>query len=105
MCTCIDKSQIFKTGRLKKHEKAWREITSDNQILEIVLHCHLHFYDNLHPARKELKRTLMFNRIEEKIIDKEICNLLELEVIEEINKGNNKITEHRAIFQGESQNS
>jgi hypothetical protein len=31
----------------------------------------IHFYDNLHPVRKELKRTLMFNRIEEKIIDKE----------------------------------
>jgi hypothetical protein len=36
------------------------------------------------PKRKELKITLMFNRIEEKIIDKEIRNLLELKVIEEV---------------------
>ena len=84
MCTSIDKSTIFEAGRLKNYEKAWREITSDNQILDIVLHCHIHFYDNLHPVRKELKRTLMFNRIEEKIIDKEICNLLELKVIQEV---------------------
>jgi hypothetical protein len=78
---CIDKSQIFKADRLKNYEKAWREITSDNHIFDIVLYCHIHFYDNLHnlhPVRKDLKRTLMFNRIEEKIIDKEICNLLEL---------------------------
>jgi hypothetical protein len=84
VCTSIDKSKIFEAGRLKNYEKVWREITSDNQILDIVLHCHIHFYDNLHPVRKELKRTLMFNRIEEKIIDKEICNLLELKVIQEV---------------------
>ena len=69
---------------MKNHEKAWREITSDNHIFDIVLYCHIHFYDNLHPVRKELKITLMFNRIEEKIIDKEIRNLLELKVIEEV---------------------
>ena len=90
MCTSIDKSKIFEAGRLKNYEKAWREITSDNQILDIVLHCHIHFYDNLHPVRKELKRTLMFNRIEEKIIDKEICNLLELKVIQEVNNSDDQ---------------
>jgi hypothetical protein len=32
----------------------------------------------------------MFNRIEEKIIDKEICNLLELKVIQEVNNSDDQ---------------
>ena len=65
-------------------EKTWRELTSDEKILDIALHCHIEFYDDIQPVRSELNRPMLFNKQEKEILDKEISNLLNMKVIEEV---------------------
>jgi hypothetical protein len=55
-----------------------------SQILDIALHCHIQFYNNLEPTRLELNRPNIFNKNEEKIIENEIFSLLKMGVIEEV---------------------
>ena len=59
-------------------------MTSDQNILDIVKHCHISFYDDIEPVRTELKRPMIFSKQENVILDKEIENLLQMEVIEEV---------------------
>ena len=74
----------FKAGRLKKFENEWRKLTSDTKILDIVMHCHITFYEGIEPERNTLTRPMIFSKQEENIIDKEITNLLAMNVIEEV---------------------
>jgi len=55
----IDENE-FKAGRLKIFEKSWRSLTSDSQVLDIALHCHIEFYENMEPKRTELNRPMIF---------------------------------------------
>ena len=59
-------------------------MTSDEQVLDIALHCHIEFYEDSHPVRSELNRPYHFSKQEEFNISKEIDNLTELRVIEEV---------------------
>ena len=55
-----------------------------SQILDIALHCHIQFYNNVEPKRLELNRPNIFNKNEENIIENEIFSLLKMGVIEEV---------------------
>lgn len=74
----------FKAGRLKNYERYWRNLTSDEQILDIACHCHFEFVNNIEPVRNLLDRPYNFSKIEEIIIDNEIKNMLNIGVIEEV---------------------
>ena len=59
----------------------WKNITSDQSILDIVQHCHIDFENN--PPVQTSVRHQCFTVLEKKIIQNEIDKLLEMGVIEE----------------------
>ena len=69
---------------MKNFSHEWTKITSDKQILDIALHCHIEFMNNIQPVRKFLERPYIFNKKEEIIIDNEVENLLKMNVIEQV---------------------
>ena len=73
----------FRAGRLKEHVENWRKITSDDNILDIVQHCHIEFMQDEDPSNSYCFRS-RFSEKENKIISKEIEKLLQMEVIEEV---------------------
>lgn len=75
---------VFKAGRLKEFENSWKKLTSDCQVLDIALHCHIEFYNNVIPIRTELNRPMIFSKKEEAIIDNEVKNLKEIGVLEKV---------------------
>ena len=69
-------SEVFSAGRLKYFSDKWREITTDENILEIVENCKIEFKDDSTPKQNVLYEP-KFNTLESDIIDKEIETLLE----------------------------
>lgn len=61
----------------------WREITQDQNILDIVEHCHIEFYDGINPVNSTCPRKY-FSKAEGDAIDAEIQKLLEMKVIKEV---------------------
>ena len=68
----------------------WRKLTSDSKILDIALHCHIEFYDGFQPTRAELNRPISFSKQEEQNLDKEIHNLLNMQVLEEVDNSDDQ---------------
>ena len=73
---------VFEAGRLNKFSHEWEKITSDNNILDIVKHCHIEF-DKIVPKQFDVYKP-RFNETESKIIDTEIGKLLTLKVVKEV---------------------
>ena len=75
-----EKGEIeFKAGVLKNFYENWRKITSDQNILDIVCHCHIEFLQNP-PIQKTIPYQRICDKKQEMIIDLEIQKLLELGV-------------------------
>lgn len=72
----------FKAGRLSHFEENWRKLTSDESVLDIALHCHIEIDKEVPKQNKYPPQ--FFNSFEEEIIEKEICKLSEMGVIEEV---------------------
>ena len=66
-------------GRLRHFLPAWSSITTDQNILDIVQHCHLEIRD---PHETRPRPEIQFDSNEKEIIDSEITHMLELGVIE-----------------------
>ena len=76
----------FEAGRLKSFSDDWKKITNDQNdqnILDIVQHCHIEFIEREHPVRSQCYMN-NFSYKEDWIIDQEIENLLEMKVIKEV---------------------
>ena len=69
---------VFQAGRLKNFIPAWKEITSDPEVLDWVEHTHIEFVHNKHPVQVD-----GFNHVESEIIDSEVTKLLHKGVIVE----------------------
>lgn len=67
-------------GRLRWFLPAWKEITSDARILDMVQHCHIEFVEN--PQQNYPVNPIRFNSQEIEIIDNEIQKLLQKGVLE-----------------------
>lgn len=72
----------FKAGRLAQFEENWRKLTSDENVLDIAFHCYVELTQEP-PKQTKLPRQ-NFSAVEMEIIDKEIVNLLDMEVIEHV---------------------
>ena len=83
----------FEAGRLRYFVKNWRDITQDQNILDIVEHCHLEFESNFDPDDFCLKNTICisFSLKEQEVIDNEIDKLLKLKVLIEVNHEDGEI--------------
>ncbi|PFX15064.1 Polyprotein P3 [Stylophora pistillata] len=66
-------------GRLRHFLSTWMSITADQDILDMVQHCHLEIAN---PTQLRLRPEIQFDSKEEGIITSEIAHLLELGVIE-----------------------
>lgn len=68
---------------MKNFYENWRKITSDQNILDIVCHCHIEFLQNP-PIQKTIPYQRICDKKQEMIIDLEIQKLLELGVLIEV---------------------
>lgn len=68
---------------MKYFVEKWRKITSDENILDIVQHCHIEFIENENPINTSAPHCY-FNASEEAIISTEIQKLLDMKVIKEV---------------------
>lgn len=59
-----NKSLSFKAGRLKLFISEWAKLTSDDSILDIVIHCHLEFENGCVPSQTSLPHQIKFNNKE-----------------------------------------
>lgn len=71
-------TQTF-AGRLRHFVSAWMSLTTDQNILDAVQHCHLEIGN---PNQPRPRPEIQFDSNEEEIINSEIAHLLELGVIE-----------------------
>ena len=74
---------IFYAGRISDYIENWRKITSDENVLDIVQHCHIEFGQGENPVNSHCPKN-KFTVHEEKVIDDESKNLLDMAVIEEV---------------------
>ena len=74
----------FRAGRLKYFLNEWKNITSDQKILEIVRNCKIEFKCDTQPVQNNFFEP-KFNAVESAVIDKEIRDLLENGVIVKVN--------------------
>ena len=82
----VSTSTTFEAGRLKKFSNFWKEITSDDKIIDIIENCHLEFKDGILPCQEKLQHEIKFNDEEIKIIDEQIKKLIEYKAIIEVDK-------------------
>lgn len=74
-------SEIKIAGRLAQFATAWKELTSDNFVLDIALHCHLEMVDI--PVQKFIPPEINMSDSEMNVVDEELAKLLEKGVIEQ----------------------
>ena len=67
----------------------WKKITSDQNILDIVKHCHIDFVDG-RPFQKVLPHQRKFNKFEEDIVSNDIDKKLKMDVIREVDTEHNQ---------------
>lgn len=60
---------------------AWKEITSDEEILDWVEHLHIKFVDNKPPTQFGEPRVIKFNQMETQILDLEVQKLIDKGVV------------------------
>ena len=76
-------SQHFEAGQIHKFVHEWRKLTSDQFILDIVLHCHFEIdEDNIGNLFTE-DIQYVFNEEETMLMHQEVNKLLELKAIKE----------------------
>lgn len=68
---------------MKYFVEKWQKITSDENILDIVQHCHIEFINNENPVNTKIPNC-HFNSKEEEIIGLEIQKLLDMKVLKEV---------------------
>lgn len=68
---------------MKYFIEKWQKITSDENILDIVQHCHIEFINNDNPVNTKIPNC-HFNAKEEEIIALEIQKLLDMKVLKEV---------------------
>jgi hypothetical protein len=76
------KSTTFQAGRLALFENKWRNLTSDERILDIALHCHIELTKI--PEKQIVWPMQFFTAYERKIIDVKIEKLLDMNVVEQV---------------------
>jgi hypothetical protein len=74
----------FEAGRLKIFIHVWKELTSDEQILDIVENCHIELENNDFMFEKSCSYQCNFNAKETSIMQKEIQKLLDIRVLIEV---------------------
>lgn len=74
-------SKAFQAGRLKNFIPAWKELTSDEEVLDWAEHLHIEFVENSPPIQNGRPRVIQFNQVESKILDLEIQKLLDKGVV------------------------
>lgn len=78
--------QKFEAGQLHKYESEWRELTSDINILDIVLHCHLDIDESGIDYLFQEDVQYVFNEEETLLMNQEVMKLLELKAIRETSR-------------------
>ena len=73
----------FQAGRLAYLVQNWKKLTSDPNVLDIVQHCHTEFEENMNPVNSSEPRC-HFNQNEQSLIQNEICKLLQMRVLKEV---------------------
>ena len=77
---------VFKAGRLKLFLDNWKEITSDETILDMVSGCHIDISENESVNEVKNMRLINFNVKEKEIVNNEVQKLLDKGVIEKTQK-------------------
>ena len=72
----------FEAGRLNNFIHVWKELTSDEQVLDIVENCHIELENNDFMFEKSCSYQCNFNAKETSIMQKEIQKLLDIVLIE-----------------------
>ena len=73
----------LQAGRMQQFVPAWKEFTSDPDVLVWVEHCHIEFMDNAPPIQYGGCRNIKFNDRESAIIGAESAKLLDKGVVVE----------------------
>lgn len=68
---------------MKNFVTAWKNITTDPEILDIVQHYHINFKHGSLPVQERHVHQNIFNEHEQKIVDSELEKLLQMNVIKE----------------------
>ena len=76
---------------MKYFVENWRKITSDKNILDIVQNCHIEFDCDINKFKILNRKMHTFSKEQEMIIQKEICKLLEMKVIIEVDHVDDEI--------------
>lgn len=71
-------------GCLRHYSDAWRKLTNDKIIMDMVEHCHIDFKPDFFVLEKRNYSQYKFNSSETEIINSEITKLLELGVIKKV---------------------
>lgn len=74
---------------MKLFEENWRKLTSDENILDIVKHCHIEFLEGHDPVNYVCTRN-NFSENESKIIDQEINKMIDMKVLIEVDHHENE---------------
>ena len=82
---------VFKAGRLKLFLDNWKEITSDETILDMVSGCHIDISENESVNEVKNMRPINFNEKEKEIVNNEVQKLLDKGVIEKTQKSEGDI--------------
>ena len=77
---CSLKKCRFEAGRLKYFIHVWKELTSDENFLDIVENCHIELENNDFMFEKSCSYQCNFNPKETSIMQKEIQILLDIRV-------------------------
>jgi len=86
-----NKVDVFQGGQISKQFVEWRELTSDPEILDTVMGCHITFKGQNDPIPVKQGYSINFSVDESIIIDDEIRKLLGKKVIEPANQENDEI--------------
>ena len=70
----VSTSTTFEAGRLKKFSSFWKEITSDDKIIDIIENCHLEFKDGILPCQEKLQHEIKFMMKRSKLLMKKLKN-------------------------------
>ena len=70
-------------GRIQHFSQAWKQMTSDKVILDMVKGCHITFTHNRFPLQLRPPQSIKFTDWESSLMDQEIYTLLQKGVIEE----------------------